>query len=100
VIDRITQRIIDYYGSKVMAYEQREMSGSLFRNEDKQEGDNRPNVKGTALIAGVEYEMAAWTKEGKKGKFQSVSFTRKDDRKAVKSAAKPAQDDDDERIPF
>lgn len=81
-----------------MAYEQRDMSGTLFKNEDKQEGDKRPNAKGTALIDGVEYWVDAWTKDGKKGKFQSLAFKRKDEQRGT-SPAKAAPEDDDE-IPF
>ncbi len=56
-----------------MAYQQRENSGSLFKN-DKREKDSQPNAKGSALIGGVEYWVDAWTKEGKNGKWQSLSF--------------------------
>lgn len=62
-----------------MAYELREGQGSLFRN-DKREGDKQPHARGEALIDGVLYEVAAWTKEGRKGKFQSLSFKPKQDR--------------------
>jgi hypothetical protein len=57
-----------------MAYEPREMSGNLFKN-DKREKDTQPNARGTALIDGVLYEISAWTKETKSGdKWQSLSF--------------------------
>lgn len=82
-------------------YEQRDMSGTLFKNEDKQEGDKRPNAKGTALIDGVEYWVDAWTKDGKKGKFQSLAFKRKEKQgdRPTTNTPKPAADDDDE-MPF
>lgn len=57
-------------------FKQRDMSGTLFKN-DKREKETQPNAKGTALIDGVEYYISAWTKEGKAGKFQSLSFERK-----------------------
>lgn len=60
-------------------YEKRDMSGTLFRN-DKREKDSHPNAQGTAIIDGVEYWISAWTKEGSKGKFQSLSFKRKEER--------------------
>jgi hypothetical protein len=60
-----------------MAYEQKDMSGALFKN-DKREKDSHPHAKGSALIDGVEYWVSAWTKEGSKGKFQSLSFQRKE----------------------
>ena len=54
-----------------MAYEQRDNSGSLFKNDKKQEGDSKPNMSGKAMIDGVMYFFDAWTKttgEGKKCK--------------------------------
>lgn len=56
-----------------MAYEKRDNSGSLFKN-DRREKDTQPNARGTALIGGVEYEISAWTKDGRNGKWQSLSF--------------------------
>ena len=63
-------------------FEQRDNSGTLWKN-DNRESEKHPNAKGSALIDGVEYWVSAWTKEGQKGKFQSLSFERKD--------AKPAK---------
>jgi hypothetical protein len=59
-----------------MSYTPKDNSGTLFKN-DKREKETHPNAKGTALIDGVEYYISAWTKEGKAGKFQSLSFERK-----------------------
>lgn len=83
-----------------MAFEQRDNSGSLFKN-DKREKDSHPNAKGSAMIDGVEYWISSWTKEGKKGKWQSLSFQRKDETQSGQSRGKPAQTDDDgEDVPF
>ena len=60
-----------------MAFEQRDNSGILFKNDKKTE-DKHPNATGTAMIDGVMYYVSAWTKDGKNGKFQSLSFKRKD----------------------
>ena len=60
-----------------MAYEMKEGTGTLFKN-DRKEKDSHPNAKGTALIDGVEFWVSAWTKDGAKGKFQSLSFQRKE----------------------
>ena len=73
-----------------MAYEQRELSGSLFKNQ-KQTGDKSPQMTGSCLIGGVEYWVSAWTREGEKGRWQSLAFTKKD--------AKP-QVEKDEDITF
>lgn len=64
-----------------MAYEQRDMSGSLFRN-DKKESEKHPNMTGSALIDGVEYYVSGWTKESAKGKWISLAFKAKDGHKA------------------
>ena len=84
-----------------MAYEIRENSGSMFKN-DKKTADNHPNMTGKALIGGVEYWLSAWTKEGAKGKWQSLSFKPVDE---AKTKAAPAVvgsgfDDMDDDIPF
>jgi hypothetical protein len=64
-----------------MAYEMKELSGSLFKNQ-KKEKDTHPNATGSALIDGVEYWVSAWTKEDKNGnKWQSLAFKPKDEAK-------------------
>lgn len=83
-----------------MAYEQRELSGSLFKN-DKKEAESHPDLKGSALIDGVEYWVSGWTKERQSGKWISLAFKKKD---APKKESKPAKkgrfDDMDDDIPF
>ena len=60
-----------------MAYQQKDNSGSLFKN-DRREHEAQPNAKGTALIGGIEYYVSAWTKKDKNGNpWQSLSFTPK-----------------------
>lgn len=63
-----------------MAYVLREGQGSLFKN-DNRTSDNHPNARGEILIGGVLYEISAWTKEGAKGKFQSLSAKPKQERR-------------------
>jgi hypothetical protein len=46
--------------------------GVLFRN-DRKENDKHPDYRGTINVEGHEYEISAWIKEGKKGKFMSLS---------------------------
>ena len=60
-----------------MAYEQKDNSGSLFKN-DKKEKDTHPDYKGTVKIGGVEYWQNAWVKETNGRKYFSQSFTPKD----------------------
>ena len=61
-----------------MAYEQRDNSGSLFKN-DRKEKENHPDYKGACMVGGVEMWMSAWLKTGANGtKFMSFSFQPKD----------------------
>jgi hypothetical protein len=71
--------------STEMAYEQKNNSGNLFRN-DRREKDSQPHAKGKALIDGVWYWLSAWTNEPRGGgdKFQSISFERMTDEQAAK----------------
>jgi hypothetical protein len=61
-------------------HEQRDNSGVLFKNFKKAEGghDNWPDYNGSIRVAGVDYRLAAWIKEGQKGKFLTMSVTPKD----------------------
>jgi hypothetical protein len=88
-----------------MAYEPKDMTGSLFGNE-KREKDTHPHAKGTALIDGKEYWVDAWTNTTQNGKrYQSLKFKLKDQQGerwggiADAPVAPPAADLDDE-IPF
>lgn len=83
-----------------MAYEMKDFSGSLFKNERK-EKDTHPNATGTALIDGVEYWVSAWTKKDKNGNnWQSLAFKPKDEAGTmqVKTSKNTPKDSDD--IPF
>lgn len=54
-----------------MAYEHKEGQGSLFKNEKA--NDRQPDFKGTIVIGGVTYEVAAWEKTSQRGtKFLSL----------------------------
>ena len=82
-----------------MAFEQRELTGSLFKN-DKRESDNHPHATGSALIDGVEYWVSAWTKEGAKGKWQSLAFKRKEAKPNVAPQGGSMADFESDQIPF
>ena len=75
-----------------MSFEQKDMSGAIFKNA-KRTKDTQPNATGTCMIDGVEYYISSWTKEGKKGKFQSLAFKRKQEQRG------PAKETDSD-IPY
>jgi hypothetical protein len=56
-----------------MAFELKDNSGSLFINERK-EASTHPDRTGSAVIGGKHYYVNGWIKDGKKGKFLSLSF--------------------------
>ena len=81
-----------------MAYEMKEMSGSLFINT-KKEKDTHPDRNGTALIGGVEYWVSGWIKETKSGdKWLSLAFKPKDE--APRKNQPPVDKADQDEIPF
>jgi hypothetical protein len=63
-----------------MAFELREGQGALFKNDKRTETNNQPHARGDAMIGGVVYTISAWTKEGAKGRFQSLKIEPKQDR--------------------
>jgi hypothetical protein len=59
---------------KNMAFEPKNMTASLFRNE-KKEKDTHPDLTGSGLIDGRKVFLSAWSKRTKDGdKFLSLSF--------------------------
>ena len=82
-----------------MAYEHKPGTFSLFKN-DKKEADNHPDYKGYGKdTSGKEIEVAAWLKEGTKGKFMSCTFKVKQAQQSQPSKG-GAFDKMDDDIPF
>lgn len=69
-------------------------SGALFKNDNKTTS-NQPDYNGSVQVDDKHYWIAAWIKQGKKGKFMSLAFTPKTD-KAQATNHTPTGDE----IPF
>ena len=85
-----------------MAYEMKDMTGSLFRNE-KATSDNHPTHTGKVMIDGVQYYQSAWVKETNDGrKFFSQAFRRveQDTPKAAPKKQAAMMGDDLSDVPF
>lgn len=83
-----------------MAYELRNNSGSLFKN-DRRTKDSHPEYSGTIMVDGQEYWISGWVKDGGKGKFFSLSVKPKEARQERHAPVQnPASDDFSDDIPF
>lgn len=56
-----------------MAYEHKDMTGSIFVNEDKK-GERHPDWRGKVKINGEEYYAAGWNNESRNGPYISMKF--------------------------
>jgi hypothetical protein len=83
-------------------YVAKEGSGSLFKNENKTESTHS-DYTGSIKINGKEFWLNAWVKEGKKGKFFSVSIGKEKQPMGFKAAGSdelPRNTIDDDSVPF
>jgi hypothetical protein len=66
-----------------LAYQQKDMEGSLFKNE-KRDKDTHPHMQGSCTIEGVKYWISAWTNDGgEKGRWQGLKFKRADEKQVA-----------------
>ena len=74
--------------------------GILFRNARKEKDSDR-DYSGSMTVAGVEYWLSAWSKQGRKGKFMSLALKPKESASINKTSPKAntAAEFNDE-IPF
>lgn len=83
-----------------MAYEPKDMSGSLFRN-DRKEADTHPDYKGSALINGVDHWLDAWINTDRNGgKYMSLKFKAKQGMPLNSGPPAAADRDLDGEVPF
>lgn len=75
----------------------KENSGNMKRN-DKGGVESRPDYRGQINVAGTDYWLSGWIKDGDDGKWMSLSVQPKDAKPAAKPAAKPQPEDED--LPF
>lgn len=60
-----------------MKYEQKPNTGVLFTAEKK--SDKHPDYTGSLKLSDGEYLLSAWFKDGKRGKFLSLSVKKKEE---------------------
>jgi hypothetical protein len=80
-----------------MAYDNTN-SGVLFKN-DRKEKESQPDFTGKINVGGTEYQLAAWVKEGQKGKFYSLRVSEKN-QQTTQKPQQTQQPDFDDSIPF
>lgn len=84
-------------------YEQKDMTGGLWRNPKKEEGDKRPNMTGYIKIGDRNLRISAWTRDGKNGRFQSLAAEwegEREEKSSSKSSDKPLNEQLNDEIPF
>ena len=78
-------------------YQHKDGSGAIFKNTRKDK-PSQPDYRGDFMLNGITYEAACWIKDGKHGKFMSLSVKAKEDRpqQTRQQAAPPADDFEDD----
>ena len=72
-------------------------SGTLGRNQHRK-NDKQPEFSGQCKVDGVDYWISGWVKEGKNGRFFSLSFKAKQD--APQQSMSKSLEELDSDLPF
>ena len=64
-----------------MAFEQKDMSGAIFKNDKKVEGSKQPDRKGDCVINGKAYWVSGWLKDGKRADGRGIGAAHHDGRR-------------------
>ncbi len=77
-----------------------ENKGVLFKN-DRKEKETQPDYTGKITLGGKEKRLAAWLKDGQKGKFMSLQVSDFQEQAQSQAAPQPVLNDDfSDDIPF
>ena len=83
-----------------MAFEQRDNTGALFKNNEK-DSDTHPDYRGNLNVDGTEFWLSAWIKTSKQGmKYMSLSIKPKNAEAAKPATSGSLKQDMDDEIPF
>lgn len=83
-----------------MAYEPKDNSGALFRN-DRKEKPNHPDYQGDCLVNGKKMRIAGWIKTSTHGKnYMSLSFSEPREQQNAGGNDSAPVDPLDDAIPF
>jgi len=91
-----------------MAYEQKDMTGSLFKNNRK-ERDTQPAYTGSVTLNGEQYWLSAWLKKDKHSEtYMSLALKPKEERReepaprqqSASNGRAPSPSPIDDDIPF
>jgi hypothetical protein len=90
-------------------FQHKDMSGTIFKNRFKEDGDNKPEYRGEIMVRGELLEIALWVKDGAKGKFFSAKVQEKRTPEGVRANPAPTRasvprsslrDDLSDEVPF
>ena len=77
-----------------------ENKGVLFKN-DRKEKETQPDYTGKITLGGKEKRLAAWLKDGQRGKFMSLQVSDFQEQAAPQAQPQPVLNDDfSDDIPF